>query len=343
MREQAVRKFMWELGCDQIDENGSWLNAKCPLASWTHAGGVDSHPSFGITISDEGRSVWYCFGCSPEPRPIAWLLHSTFVMTRRYPFDAARIYRDHENHWGNTQAVEIPDGWKSNAEAEKPETVPYQLLRLVPMLQGKEDFEARRCRFWMEHERHIPVWTQNLCRLRYLSDHSAVVFPITDIRGDVYQLKARSRKEKKMFAVKPEHFELQALANPGTPKKIGIWFGMFLIDWSMPVMLVEGELDAMRLMSLGFFNSIASASSSVTDAQIDALHTNTYFLGYDDDKAGRHAHARIIDRIGDQATMFELKWGIVNREDGEPCKDAGDLMNSDDLNTVMTNRKLVQI
>lgn len=343
MREQAVRKFMWEIGCGEIIENGVWLNSKCPTAAWTHSGGVDTHPSFGITISDEGRSVFYCFGCSPEPRPIARLLHNLFIMTGRYPSGAARIYRDGENHWASVKRVEIPDGWKRDREKTIPEPVPYQALRYVPLMQGREDFEARRCRFWLEHERKIPVWTQNLCGLRYLSDLSSVVFPMTDIFGSVFMLRARSRKEKRIVTVTPRMLGVDEPSKFSTPKSVGIWFGMFLIDWSRPVMLVEAEIDMMRLVSLGFFNVIASAGSSVTDAQIDALHASTYFLGYDDDKAGRHAHARIIDRIEDKATLFELKWGVVNREGGEPCKDAGELLNSDDLNTVLTNRRLVKI
>lgn len=45
-----------------------WMNISCPFAPWTHASGTDSHPSFGITISDEDRSHYKCLACGVKGR-----------------------------------------------------------------------------------------------------------------------------------------------------------------------------------------------------------------------------------------------------------------------------------
>lgn len=339
MREEAVRSFLMALGADNLQSREHWVNCQCVMAPYMHAGGVDTAPSFGVSISDEGSSVYYCFGCTQEARPLQWLLHNLFVMTGRYPWEAARIFRREENHGQSSKKIAVPDVWSVSREIIKP--IPYKVLRKFPLLQASSGFESRRCKEWLEDERKIPVWTQNLFRVRYWDDASSVVFPLTDIRGDVYLLRTRSRKEKSIYTI---NAELAGVDDVVFPKltEVGAWFGMFLIDWSRPVLLVEAEIDAQRIVSLGFFNVISSATSNLSDSQIDALHADTLLLGYDDDKAGKHAHRRIADRVGEKATMFELKWGLVKNAEGEPCKDGGELVNSDDLKTVLLSRKPIR-
>ena len=136
-----------------------------------------------------------------------------------------------------------------------------------------------------------------------------------------------------MWTLSSERSGVEGIVMPRL-RDVGAWFGMFLIDWSRPVMLVEGEIDAMRLMALGYTNVIASATSSVTDAQIDALAAETLVLGYDADAAGKHAHARIRDRVGQKAQVLEVDWSLA-KKDGSPCKDAGDLPDETALREVL--------
>ena len=338
MQVEAVKRFLRALGADQLDTREHWVNCRCLMAPYTHAGGVDSAPSFGVSISPDGGSVYYCFGCTQTAKPLQWILHNIFVMTGRYPWEAARIFRKEENHGRSSKKIEIPDVWSASRVITEP--LPYQVLRKFPLLQASSGFESRRCHEWLEDARNIPVWTQHLCRVRYWDDASSLVFPLTDIKGNVFLLRTRSRKKKYIRTVNAQ----MAGVDVDFPKltAAGAWFGMFLIDWSRPVMLVEAEIDALRIISLGFFNVIASATSNVTDAQIDALHTDVLLLGYDDDSAGEHAHMRIIDRVGEKASMFKLKWGLVKNSKGEPCKDGGDLMTPDDLKTVLLSRSPVK-
>jgi hypothetical protein len=257
-----------------------------------------------------------------------------WLMSGRYPREAARVFCEFENH-SETRVVRIPDVWEISRLV--PDPLPLQALARLPLLQDATGFEARRCKFWLEHDRGIPVWVQNMCRVRLEPDAQAVAFPLTDVSGRIFMIRMRSRREKRIWTWTAE----LAGVDEGFPnlKDAGVWFGMFLIDWTLPVMLVEAEMDAARLMALGYMNVIASAGSSVTDAQIDALIANQLILGYDDDKAGKHAHARIADRIGGKATMLEAKWGLARRKDGAPCKDAGELPDKDQLSIVLSSLK----
>jgi hypothetical protein len=57
-----------KLGCDRIKPNnrGDFISATCPLSQWTHKGGIDLHPSFGISIHPGGESKFKCFTCGMD-------------------------------------------------------------------------------------------------------------------------------------------------------------------------------------------------------------------------------------------------------------------------------------
>jgi 5S rRNA maturation endonuclease (ribonuclease M5) len=344
MRAESIKQFLEALGIDRIymHEERGWVNTKCPLAPYVHSGGSDTRPSFGISISPDGPSVWWCFGCSSRGLRLGWLLHSLWVADGRYPKQAARIYaREELAKLPETEEkdVEAPDRWARKAP-EQVEPLPLTVLKRYPLLQGRADYEARRIRQWLIADRGVEEWVQNACGLRYHADNQSVIFPLTDVRGDVFLLRERNRKEKRMWQVSPDVAGFPELDFPRL-RDVGVWFGMHMIDWTNPVMLVEGEIDAMRLMSLGFLNVIASAGSSVTEAQIDALAASTLILGYDADKGGQFAHNRITDRLKGRVSLFLADWSLAMKDSASACKDAGDLPDREALSLVLSDLETV--
>jgi len=340
MRKEAVKEFLVALGVDESDIQVSrrgWVQCRCPLAPYTHSGGVDSHPSFGIYADEDKESVYCCFGCSPDPHKLGRLLHNLFVVSGSYPFEAARVLLRHESG-GESGVVEIKDIWKGGVRDEKEiRPLPARALKRFPLLARATGFEARRCREFLE-ERGIDRWTQAACRLRYSEYESAVVFPLVDRDGAIFCLRKRSRKKKYFRTVTAEEMKLSEDSVP-TTGTVGVWFGMHLVDWRRRVILVEGEIDCMRLMSLGLDNVIASATSSVSTAQINALTARIVWMGYDADKAGKLAHKRISEMLGGKTILYELDWSVAKKKDGSPCKDPGDLPDREALNLVLSSVK----
>jgi hypothetical protein len=339
MREEAIKQLLEALGIDRIhmSTDRGWVNSPCPLAPYTHAGGADIRPSFGVSINDDAQSVYWCFGCSPKGRRLDWLLHSIFVADGRYPKEAARIFA-REELWGIEEdappTAKTPDRW-TEVPPKQIDPLPPKVLKKYPLLQGSNDYEARRIRTWLEVQRGIPEYIQNLYRLRYHYSSQSVVFPLTDSKGNIFLMRERLRKEKRIWTVSPD---TSGFPNMDFPKlrDVGVWFGMMLIDWSSPVLLVEGEIDVMRLAALGFFNAIGSATSSVTDSQIRSLTaTSSLLLGYDADKAGNFARSRVADQLAGKIQMYDLDWTLATKEDGTPCKDPGDLPDRDQLLIVL--------
>lgn len=342
MREEGVKKFLEALGQDRVGmfpERG-WINTRCPLAPYTHAGGADIRPSFGVHINDSGPSVYWCFGCSPKGNHLGRLIHNLWIADGRYPYEAARIYAMEEffGLHADDENIPLPDRWiiKPHKQAEQ---LPIKVLKKYPLLQRGDDYQSRRIKQWLTSDRGVPEWVQNMCQLRYHYDGQSVIFPMTDTRGRIFVLRERQWKEKSMWTVSPRLAGFPEMEFPKL-RDVGAWFGMELIDWSKPVMLVEGEIDAMRLMALGFLNTIASCTSSVSDAQIDALTPHTLLiLGFDADKGGNFAMNRVYDRLkSKQVPMAVADWSVVRKPCSESdCKDPGDLPDKDALSVVLEN------
>ena len=340
MNVDGIKKMLMELGVDpgEIEDTGrGWVNCPCPLAPFTHASGADSRPSFGVSISDTRHSVYYCFGCTPKPRVLPNLLHETWVASGAYPTEAAHVYMQHEIH-EEDESVDVTDTMVQYTEQPQINPLPSSVLLLYPLLQEARSPEATHLRHFLKHIRGVDEWWAYRCRVRHDPLSKTLVFPMTDTQGRIYVLRERSRLEKRIWTVSPKLAGMPHLKFPKL-KHVGAWFGMEYVDWSKPVILVEGELDALRLMTLGWYNVIASATSSVTDAQIKALVADSLLLGYDADKGGRYAHRRILDTLNGASNVHLLDWSQVNKADGHPCKDAGDLVDAESMWTVLRNPK----
>lgn len=336
MREEAVKRFLAALGVPhsaltkrQGRGNLIWINCVCVTAKWTHSAGIDTHPSFGITVSEDRNSVYCCFGCSPDPRNLEKLLHNIFIMSGEYPKEAAKILALNEVVNGAIEtelSIMMPDLWTvdTNYDQYKPsaEPLPPTVLNLFPILQKAKGITANNARLYLDG-RDIPEWVFNMFGVRFDLHRKAVVFPLTDNKGHIYMLRERATDAKKMWTVSEKVTKIEI--DYPLLTECGAWFGLHLVDWSKPVMLVEGAEDALKVAAMGHLNVIASCTSSVTDAQLTALCASVYLLGYDKDNAGALAHNKIIKKLRNKAALFELDWSLAGVKDGGALRSAFDL------------------
>jgi DNA primase len=116
-------------------------------------------------------------------------------------------------------------------------------------------------------------------------------------------------------------------------KDTGCWFGLHLIDWSRPVMLVEGELDALRLKTLGFTNVVASTGWHIQESQAVQVVSPQIIVGLDADKAGIKGAFRSEKLFRSKTNLVFADWSMVG------CKDAGELRGKKSLRKVLLNLK----
>lgn len=64
MKIEQLKAFLSTLGVHNVSYTGGlWAQASCPLSPFTHHGGHDNNPSFGVTVGED-TSHFNCYVCS---------------------------------------------------------------------------------------------------------------------------------------------------------------------------------------------------------------------------------------------------------------------------------------
>ncbi len=121
-----------------------------------------------------------------------------------------------------------------------------------------------------------------------------ITFPIRDVSGNVIGFSARKMKE--------EVFGGKYINTPETPlfKKSQILFGLSYcrtrLTKERKVIVVEGQIDALRLIHLGFNYTVAGQGTAFGEGHVkELLHlgVNKVYLALDADNAGQEATSKI--------------------------------------------------
>lgn len=336
MIQSKVKEFVRSLGIEKFKTSEDWIQIPCPLAKWTHEKGTDHHPSAGILSTPNRPSIFQCFTCSPDPKQLLGLLMTIWSGSGRYPSEAAKILLEHEV-FDISERLEIPiskhpfDKYFNYRKLDKPR-LPQFIIDRYPLLMLGRDSEARTIRNYLINDRGIDLEYISYNALRYDADKGLIVFPMTNLAGNIQVLQARRWRDKKIFSISPKVAEVPDLVFPSM-KRDGPWFGMHHLNPAKPVICVEGPIDLLRLQTLGYYNVLASCGAGVTVKQLHNIPNNNIILGYDSDKAGKEAAKRIVSILENRLVQI-LDWSLVGK------KDAGDLSSKEELEDVLNNRKV---
>lgn len=78
MDRKTIHEFVKAVAGPNIElvDHSNWVSFRCLLARWTHQKRTDNTPSAGISINEDGESVYHCYACTTKARsgPLVWLL-----------------------------------------------------------------------------------------------------------------------------------------------------------------------------------------------------------------------------------------------------------------------------
>lgn len=325
MDSESVKIFLSTITDTPLYDGGDWIRTNCPLAHHTHDRGTDSTPSFGVSVSDDTQSVYYCFTCSDKAYPLERLLHNLWLMSGEYPNEAGKILAGSKN--GDPFRKKYCDIWESKLYDIVPEPIPDKCFKDVPMILSNDDPMVSFVIDVFE-KRGISKKTLEYYGVRFWEKNGSVVFPYTLPDGLIYSLRQRNLDVKIIYSITSEMLKYKEIRFY-TPRETGVWFGIDKASMDTPVVLVEGEPDVMRLKTLGLTNAIGSGTSNITAKQFSVLTCSRLYIGYDCDKAGLKARRKIYETLFGKMVMFDLDWTIVG------CNDAGDLPDGESLKKVL--------
>lgn len=293
-------------------DHENWVSFSCIFASLRHAKGADATASAGVSVNDNGQSVYNCFAC-----------HTKGVFSR--------ILFDYQSEYG----VEI-DGLIEEVETGEylGGTVPEWGADLVqeaeePVLDKETHFglyEPAEGHPYLQ-ERGINTPTVRRLELLFDEDEGRIVFPIYSVDGKLRGFSGRAVLSSAALKVKDY---------PGLHKErnlLGVHLD--LVKESSYVLLVEGLFDYARLQGFGF-SAVASMMSQVTAHQASILVDlgKTVYVFYDNDTAGKKGMNSVRELLCKHVPLMQVRYPARKVWDERlqryrPIKDPGELLRAE--------------
>jgi hypothetical protein len=350
MKEIGVIKLLRLLGysdSEMVVREG-WVNVTCPLASMKHPSGRDTHASAGISINNEGQSVFKCFSCTPDAVPLLSLVvQRAYDGVSYYDYEISRFFQENEIYSGEDteddillpQTTETMFGFnkwahKKKTEKELPAKFPDKLLEFFPLIKDANDNTALHIKNYLMNVRKISLSTAVEMGVRYNKDKNLIIFPLTDRKGNIQVLRARlcDVASKVMYTISAKHFnnkfELPTIRDTGAS------FGLHLLESSKPTIVVESETDCLLLKSYGFNNVIATTTASFSRAQVVNIMSSSIWVGFDSDDAGKRA-AKKLAHDSNTKLIYIIDWADAGG------KDPGDAANRIDIARAIRKKRFI--
>lgn len=336
MDAPTLSSFLQHLGVSPesiiVDNHRGWVRCPCPYAAWTHEKGYDSKPSFGITIveengeADQQPSVGYCFTCMSYcgAKALPTLAQAYWSLSKVYPQGAMMIaasskadydynYSDHMLLFqGDTECKSLLQGEPSLK----------RLLHFFPRMSEVNNIAIRDNAENYLSYRNVPVSVQRFYDIRYCTLNGNIAFPMTTDEGEICHYRLRKPYTKDIFTFSHKYIKDMAQYSDVIFPRIvdtGAFFGAHtLIKGDLPIIVVEGEIDAMVWFSLGFNNVIATATTSITEAHFSRLFswTDRIILGFDTDKAGQLATKKTLEKADAAGcSVYMINWAAAGLKD----------------------------
>lgn len=280
----------------QVRVGSKYLNASCPFARWKHPRGRDSRPSFGLRIEPEFISTYKCFTCSSRGS-LADLCVEMALNGSRTTAAEEFVFLNEEDEWADFSELDGLEGTEVVRESDAdvyPEREYDAYRGRVPRYALQRGLDMETCRAWdLGHD-------ENRRRL---------TFPIRRRDGKLVGIKGRTYVD-----------------HPAKYLSLLIWeSGKWLYGEHMlpvepkRVVIVEGEIDALKVWMAGFTPlALMGGSPSVRQvSKIVALGCDVVLLP-DIGEVGSRWSRRLGDQIKDTVQVFDAR-------PATGCKDAGEM------------------
>jgi hypothetical protein len=278
MNLKNIKIILSDLGVQYSHEWGQWLMLRCPFAQWKHAKGMDTKPSFGISVDTNGYSGYNCFTCKSRGR-MSSLVRALGHYRNDDPKEVAKLATKTDN----LECTPTFDDYDKLPDVEEVQVPlnPAIFDGLYP-----EAYDVEQGRRYLR-DRGVAKDASRRMGLLYDDEQQRVMFPIRDRLRNCYGFSGRSilTPEEYPFFNYPKVRDYNGL------KKDAHLLGQEFLTGQKPVVLVEGLFAYARMISLDLSqiaDPVASLGSNLSERQASKLYDNgqPVHILYDNDAAG---------------------------------------------------------
>lgn len=298
-------------------DHGANIAATCPLAQWTHERGTDRRPSLSIRVEPEQRSPCRCWSCGFEGGLRKLGEELVAKGGEEYAPLLARILETEKQggggKWvGGIDAVAVNQGELLPGIEEYPDD----------LIMGEEEYA--------EFKGRVPIYAMDRglsltsCRcweLGHDRQRKRLLFPVRDWRGFLVGVSGRTYVNgcETCGAVLDKDYGVctscgtvvqgKYLHTTGYRRDM-VLYGEHKYDRDWPTgILVEGNLDVVKLWQWGYRNVVASFGSGVSEGQLRrlAFFFKKLVVVGDGDKAGEKMMTTVQDALSERMEVVTVK------------------------------------
>lgn len=311
MNAKSIEYVLRRMGITEVKQNGEWLTTTCPLAPWTHAGGTDSRPSFGIHEAT-GVSGVHCFSCGFK----GGVLSLVQQYGRHAVKDGIWSEEDLQQMQDFVILAEDEDKVDRPSVPTKDVEVPEDLTSYLKVYH--EYFEERgitraTARLW--NLGYVDMYENKEAHI-YLDNRA--LFPVYAKSGLQYHLKGIVGRstigEEPKYKNAPPDF-----------KKVDYVYGGWLVGEHRVIIVVEGPVDAIKVNQQliehgldGMF-AVSLLGASPGEPQIAWLkaHADEVICMLDNDPSGMLGTKKLIDALEAHLIVSVVAWDEAFKDPDE--------------------------
>lgn len=283
MDRDGIHDFIKEIAGPNavIVDHDCWVSTHCVLAQWTHERGTDRTPSAGISVNEDGSSIYNCYACVTKKRsgPLVWLLREL----EKYTGDSyKKLIKqiDGNEFLGGT----LPEwGERKKSRRKQVRVLEDGYLDLFEDARGHSYLEGREI-----HDEAVEYLGIVLDPEDTRGDER-IVFPVYSHKGELAGFTGRATRS----GVEPKVRDYYGL------QKELLLLGSHLVQPKDPyVVVVEGLFDYAKVAQAGY-PVVAAMHAGLTPYQMQILLDlgKPVVLMYDNDEAGERAKEVAIEML----------------------------------------------
>lgn len=257
---------------DNKSKRTGWVVSTCPFAPWTHAGGRDRNPSFGVSTDIAQAQVYKCFSCGEVGRldslPFNVREHWRASNKPGYAFGKALavLVADEDD-----DLPPLPD-FEDKVITDPNEVLPWPEFWLDSF---KSVFAFADAKAYLA-KRGVHERVSKRLDLRFDTQRRRVCFPVRDYDGRLVGMQGR--------AIDDHPLRYYAYRYEGHVNKIP-WLGEQWVDFERPVLLVESVFDLASCLRV-YDNVIAPLSVGLSKEKIARVDQGVMFISLFDQGTG---------------------------------------------------------
>lgn len=297
MNEDGIRLLLTALGAKQIAKKGKWVSSTCPLAPFTHKGGKDEHPSFGVRIDS---NHFNCFAC--EKGTLGSLLHSIAFHLSKVPSYAPKY--DLKTAWAlldgaSLDFVPLPNFETTFSQDQVFSPWPDNFLDKF----GAIDSSPEAVEYLLSREGSLTLEQAKAAEFRFDHSKQMIVCPYRNSYGTLAGARGRSIDPDCPKAYR--HFDYYWNKTNNAPL---VWYNEPALNLEGSVIVVEGQFDCRHVEKV-WPKVVANLTAKPTMAKLRKLTgCDSVILMMDNDETGEIATRSYKEYLHDKVKVGVLEY-----------------------------------